>query len=153
MGAKRKLTREQKEWIKARDGHKCVLCGSTRNLEVHHIIGHALQHYVVNGEEVPETPLNLVTVCHKCHTLSRDDARAIHPDMSYALHRYHDDPGIIDKVFRRRRKKLRREIKDKPLWNHEHDYKLQQHAIYATLDYIAQGHKWPTGKKKKRKKK
>ena len=64
--AKRQLTREQKEWIKDRDGHKCVLCGSTKDLQIHHILSHRLTHFVVDGEEVPETPLNLVTLCKAC---------------------------------------------------------------------------------------
>lgn len=83
------------------------------------------------------------------HILAHNDKDAVHPDMSFALHNYHRDKTIVSKVIKRREKKLKRQIRDKPLWNHKYDEKLQKHAIYATLDYIAKGHKWPHRKKRK----
>jgi 5-methylcytosine-specific restriction endonuclease McrA len=47
--------------VKARDGHACVCCGSTRNLSVHHIIKARF------GGTDDES--NLQTVCSRCHTL------------------------------------------------------------------------------------
>lgn len=34
---RRRLSKAQKQAVKARDGHKCVRCGATERLEVHHI--------------------------------------------------------------------------------------------------------------------
>jgi 5-methylcytosine-specific restriction endonuclease McrA len=42
-----------------RDGQRCVLCGSTTNPAVHHIIPRA------HGG--PDTPDNLATLCQRCH--------------------------------------------------------------------------------------
>jgi 5-methylcytosine-specific restriction endonuclease McrA len=44
--------------IKARDGHKCVLCASRNKLEVHH---NCYDHL---GYEPPE---DLITLCDGCH--------------------------------------------------------------------------------------
>lgn len=41
-----------------RDGHKCVLCNSSINLESHH------RTYDRLGHELPE---DLTTLCHDCH--------------------------------------------------------------------------------------
>jgi len=45
--------------ILKRDGYKCQKCGSTKNLQVHHIVR------VVDGGE--SDPDNLITLCEKCH--------------------------------------------------------------------------------------
>jgi 5-methylcytosine-specific restriction endonuclease McrA len=47
--------------VKARDGHACVYCRSTRNLSVHHIIKARF------GGSDDES--NLQTVCSRCHAL------------------------------------------------------------------------------------
>lgn len=49
---------EKKKGILERDGYKCVLCGSAKNLHVHHI----------TYENLPfEKDEDLITVCNKCH--------------------------------------------------------------------------------------
>lgn len=60
---------ERKEWktkcsqIRNRDGNKCALCGSTENLNVHHI-------YYKDGRHAWEYPNSaLITLCQKCHQL------------------------------------------------------------------------------------
>jgi len=42
-----------------RDGWRCQLCGSMKNLEVHH------RHYRSHSGE--DTEDNLITLCSKCH--------------------------------------------------------------------------------------
>jgi 5-methylcytosine-specific restriction endonuclease McrA len=65
-----KLQREQQQFdgirdaIMQRDGHKCVKCGSSEKLCVHHKDG--------NGRNVPtrqknNNPENLETLCRRCH--------------------------------------------------------------------------------------
>lgn len=77
-------------WIKRiieRDGHKCVLCGATKRLEVHHIdpvvkiIKRIIKDYIFKNEDEkvefvinhPEIKddnlLNGVLVCRSCHKL------------------------------------------------------------------------------------
>jgi 5-methylcytosine-specific restriction endonuclease McrA len=50
--------------ILARDKHRCVICGSTKRLGVHHLDGSGDQHHntVANNDEK-----NLVTLCMSCH--------------------------------------------------------------------------------------
>ena len=49
---------ELKMQVFLRDGLKCKLCGSTRNLVPHHTT------YINRGHEKPE---DLITLCEKCH--------------------------------------------------------------------------------------
>jgi len=59
-GAARNDSRQQ-GWLQAlrRDDFTCQLCGSHRNLEVHHV-----RRRSKGGED---SPSNLLTVCHDCH--------------------------------------------------------------------------------------
>jgi hypothetical protein len=50
-----------KNRIKKRDGHRCVICGSTDKLEVDH------RRALMNGGTNDES--NLFTLCDKCHTV------------------------------------------------------------------------------------
>jgi len=57
-----------------RDGHECLRCGSTENLEVHHIVPHSQ-----GGEDKVQ---NLATLCHDCHndaTLARSSDGGVVP--------------------------------------------------------------------------
>ena len=57
-------------WIQARnralrrDGHRCTFCGSTEDLEVHHVIP------VAEGGDYLDVA-NLVTTCRACHPRAR----------------------------------------------------------------------------------
>lgn len=58
--------REKRQKIMDRDGHKCVICGSTDDLVVHH------KQYHVTTEGKKYVPWNyddkyLITVCKHCH--------------------------------------------------------------------------------------
>lgn len=44
-----------------KDGYRCAICGSTKDLNVHHLT------YIRKGDENIET--DLITVCHACHTM------------------------------------------------------------------------------------
>ena len=50
------------EMVKDRDGHKCVICGSTENLNAHHI-GY-------DGDCLDEN--DIVTLCNRCHECLHD---------------------------------------------------------------------------------
>ena len=55
----RDVSNRLRKAILERDGHACVVCGSTRQPEVDH--GRGLQN---NGSNEPE---NLAVLCHECH--------------------------------------------------------------------------------------
>jgi hypothetical protein len=56
---------------KARDGGKCVRCGSSHRIQVHHIIPWSAD------QEDPHRLGNLETLCHSCHILhhAKDQSR------------------------------------------------------------------------------
>jgi len=45
--------------VRARDGHRCTVCGTTEDLKVHHLIDAA--------DGGPLEPWNLTTLCGVCH--------------------------------------------------------------------------------------
>jgi len=51
---------EFRKTIRARDG-KCILCGNTSRLEVHHIVSW------IDSEDRRFDPMNCVTLCKSCH--------------------------------------------------------------------------------------
>lgn len=62
MSKKKKLVRQRfRDETFGRDGHKCVFCGETKDLDAHHITDRSL---MPNGGYVKE---NGITVCQKCH--------------------------------------------------------------------------------------
>ena len=65
-----------REQVVKRDGKKCVICGSTERLEVHHII--PVSHDP--ARKYMYSPENGITLCHNCHALV-----------------HHDNPELLDK--------------------------------------------------------
>lgn len=70
MSAKEKLTYlKSDKWkqlcrlVKERDGYRCVISGSTTNLEVHH-----LNYYNLGNEQLSD----LITLTRKCHQQQHD---------------------------------------------------------------------------------
>lgn len=97
------FTAEQREWILARDGHRCqfhtfdrkkgkwIRCPRTDHLQVHHIIPRswASKHFPpefiakeLNG------PYNLITLCASHHVGTNSNGECIHPDTREALKQY-----------------------------------------------------------------
>lgn len=68
-----------------RDGHKCVFCNKTENLDVHHITD---RHYLPNGGYVLS---NGITVCDEHHLkceqyhINRTCDKGFHPDDLYKM--------------------------------------------------------------------
>ena len=65
--------KEKREEVFERYGKQCVECGSTKNIQVHHLIyrnGHHLLEYNVN---------ELIPLCKKCH-------KKIHDDKTHRFH-------------------------------------------------------------------
>ena len=71
---RRRETNDAAHWkakVRARDGNKCVICGATEDLHVHHIIpvsNDTEKKYIYNVG-------NGVTLCSKCHAM-------VHPFMN-----------------------------------------------------------------------
>ena len=66
--------KKKREEVFERYGKQCVECGSTKNIQVHHLIyrkGHHLWEYNVN---------ELIPLCKKCHQKIHDDK----------THRFHE---------------------------------------------------------------
>lgn len=105
---------ESKEWqetrtrIFKRDKYKCQICGSCKNLQVHHIT------YENLGQE---KDADLVTLCEKCHI------EDIHKDKSKPNNNNHNISSQLDEVienylnlFANEKQKVLREYYKKIIW-------------------------------------
>ena len=53
------VSKEIRKAIYRREGYECAVCGSTRQLEIHHV--------VKRSRGGSNEPMNLVCLCHLCH--------------------------------------------------------------------------------------
>jgi len=85
------LTHTQKEWIKERDGRKCVRCGSTKRLEVHHIVSYSVAVYELHWTfERANNPDNLILLCHEHHLACHNKPEWDHDQENrFAVYAYH----------------------------------------------------------------
>ena len=65
------------QMVKERDGHKCVICGSTENLNAHHI-GY-------DGDCLDEN--DIVTLCNRCHECLHDGIETIREAVSGGVYK------------------------------------------------------------------
>ena len=63
--------------VKDRDGHKCVICGSTENLNAHHI-GY-------DGDRMDEN--DIVTLCNRCHECLHDGIETMREAVSGGVYK------------------------------------------------------------------
>jgi hypothetical protein len=82
-----------------RDGNKCIKCGSTENLEAHHI---------KSKNEYPALIFNInngITLCHKCHSQAHAEMRKFIDILGISEEQYHqieqraDDAGVSKADF------------------------------------------------------
>jgi 5-methylcytosine-specific restriction endonuclease McrA len=66
---------KKRKIILERDNHKCVLCGSTSNLRVHHT------RYSDNKKAWEYPNAVLITLCEDCH-------KKVHSDINHSLNPY-----------------------------------------------------------------
>lgn len=74
--------------VRQRDGHKCILCGSTKGLSAHHWIIHARGSLATRFIEA-----NCVTLCYACHIFkvhARGDAGTLDQIKTYMIGRFLD---------------------------------------------------------------
>lgn len=55
------ISKETRKRVYRRDGYRCALCDDPRRLQVHHV--------VMRSQGGPETEMNLITLCPRCHAL------------------------------------------------------------------------------------
>ena len=65
------------QMVKERDGHKCVICGSTENLNAHHI-GY-------DGDRMDEN--DIVTLCNRCHECLHDGIETMREAVSGGVYK------------------------------------------------------------------
>ena len=65
------------QMVKERDGHKCVICGSTENLNAHHI-GY-------DGDRMDEN--DIVTLCNRCHECLHDGIETMRDAVSGGVYK------------------------------------------------------------------
>lgn len=53
------MTNAERKQIYRRDGFRCALCDSTEGLQLH--------HYIPRGKGGKDCPMNMITLCWRCH--------------------------------------------------------------------------------------
>ena len=66
------ITRETRRKVYRRDGFRCALCDSTDGLQVH--------HFIKRSAGGSNQPMNLITLCWKCHAAAHGTRIADYPD-------------------------------------------------------------------------
>lgn len=134
------FTKEQRTWVKTRDGLQCVLCDSNEQLEVHHVTPFRYAMTVLKWPmSLVNAPTNAVTLCRQCHSGNNE---AVHPDMALAHRGYSQDKTIYSKVFAERDDLCRDR---KTYWFSGHDDWFRELALARTMSYLLEtGIPWPS---------
>ena len=61
--------------VRTRDGHRCRLCGSRVNLEVHHLTYRDERGHSIVGREADHLD-KLITLCSRCHERQHQNNRS-----------------------------------------------------------------------------
>jgi 5-methylcytosine-specific restriction endonuclease McrA len=54
--------------LEKEDGGRCLLCGSSQNIEVHHIVNRARTAYAPEARIYSEVPELVALLCNDCHS-------------------------------------------------------------------------------------
>lgn len=102
------------QMVKERDGHKCVICGSTENLNAHHI-GY-------DGDRMDEN--DIVTLCNRCHECLHDGIKTMSEAVSSGVYQMLSDKlsNIVLDFYKRSFTKSGGRFE---VCNHENFLKLQ----------------------------
>ena len=103
------------EMVKDRDGNKCVICGSTENLNAHHI-GY-------NGDRLNED--DIVTLCNRCHECLHDGINEMKSAVRGGVRNMLADT-LSDIVFDFYKRSFTKGNGNFEVCNHEHFVKLQE---------------------------
>ena len=56
------VDKKLRQGVYKRDGYRCALCDDPRRLQLHHVVS--------RGQGGPDTQMNLITLCPRCHALA-----------------------------------------------------------------------------------
>ena len=102
------------QMVKERDGHKCVICGSTENLNAHHI-GY-------DGDCLDEN--DIVTLCNRCHECLHDGIETMREAVSSGVYQMLSDK-LSDIVLDFYKRSFTKSVGRFEVCNHENFLKLQ----------------------------
>ena len=102
------------QMVKDRDGHKCVICGSTENLNAHHI-GY-------DGDRMDEN--DIVTLCNRCHECLHDGIKTMREAVSSGVYQMLSDK-LSDIVLDFYKRSFTKSVGRFEVCNHENFLKLQ----------------------------
>lgn len=102
------------QMVKERDGHKCVICGSTENLNAHHI-GY-------EGDCLDEN--DIVTLCNRCHECLHDGIKTMSEAVSSGVYQMLSDK-LSDIVLDFYKRSFTKSGGRFEVCNHENFLKLQ----------------------------
>ena len=102
------------QMVKDRDGHKCVICGSTENLNAHHI-GY-------DGDCLDEN--DIVTLCNRCHECLHDGIKTMREAVSSGVYQMLSDK-LSDIVLDFYKRSFTKSVGRFEVCNHENFLKLQ----------------------------
>ena len=102
------------QMVKERDGHKCVICGSTENLNAHHI-GY-------DGDRMNEN--DIVTLCNRCHECLHDGIETMREAISGGVYKMLSDK-LSDIVLDFYKRSFTKNEGRFEVCNHENFLKLQ----------------------------
>ena len=102
------------EMVKDRDGNKCVICGSTENLNAHHI-GY-------DGDYLNEN--DIVTLCNRCHECLHDGIETMREAVSIGVYQMLSDK-LSDIVLDFYKRSFTKSVGRFEVCNHENFLKLQ----------------------------
>ena len=102
------------QMVKERDGNKCVICGSTENLNAHHI-GY-------DGDCLDEN--DIVTLCNRCHECLHDGIKTMSESVSSGVYQMLSDK-LSDIVLDFYKRSFTKSGGRFEVCNHENFLKLQ----------------------------
>ena len=102
------------QMVKERDGNKCVICGSTENLNAHHI-GY-------DGDRMDEN--DIVTLCNRCHECLHDGIKTMSEAVSSGVYHMLSDK-LSDIVLDFYKRSFTKSGGRFEVCNHENFLKLQ----------------------------
>ena len=102
------------QMVKERDCHKCVICGSTENLNAHHI-GY-------DGDRMDEN--DIVTLCNRCHECLHDGIKTMREAVSSGVYQMLSDK-LSDIVLDFYKRSFTKSGGRFEVCNHENFLKLQ----------------------------
>ena len=102
------------QMVKERDGHKCVICGSSENLNAHHI-GY-------DGDCLDEN--DIVTLCNRCHECLHDGIETMREAVSGSVYKMLSDK-LSDIVLDFYKRSFTKNEGRFEVCNHENFLKLQ----------------------------